>query len=283
MTKLLRRDLKSGEFVVGGAAVELVLWWRQPGLLSIYDRAQIQQEIAAFDPGEADAGTLDQWAKLVDGGTYPTYSEPGKPKPFVLRCDPWELKERLLNLPSERDALLAFLGDAGYEFDVPRPLVPIPTSAPNPREFSEAWKRVTDRRLGVWNHPLTKALEGLWYRRQQFLREWTLAGTALGVGIPSALAERYPRECAEAGLANYAFVTWSATIPRILLLVSDAWGAILGTVHIDQLRGHGYRVCGREGCGRLLPRKSAKGHLTRFCSPRCRNTHNVRRHRAAHA
>jgi hypothetical protein len=95
----------------------------------MYSREQAMKEIQVASADASVPEDLNRWATLVDGNTYPTYIEPGKPKPFAARYDPWQLKERLLNLSAERDDLLAFLGDAGYEFDVPRPIVPILTSA----------------------------------------------------------------------------------------------------------------------------------------------------------
>jgi hypothetical protein len=259
VTKLLHRDLKTGGFMAGAANVELVLRWRQPGVLSMHSREQVMKENQAYGPDASVTEDLNRWANLVDGSTYPTYIEPGKPKPFAARYDPWQLKERLLNLSAERDDLLAFLGEAGYEFDEPRQVVPIPTLGYNAEGFSElhsdeefsvAFKRAADRRFGAWNHPLTTGLEALWNRRRQFLREWTLAGTAQCVGISSDLAQRYPQEYDEAAFfGTQAFITWGeGRSPRVILSASQGWTAILATVHVDQLRGREYRVCAHKTC-----------------------------------
>jgi hypothetical protein len=129
-----------------------------------------------------------------------------------------------------------------------------------------------------------KGLEALWDRRRQFLVEWTLASTAQCIGISRDFAQRYPQEYSEVALwGTHAFIEWGERRPpRVILSASQAWTAILATVHVDQLRGHEYRVCARKGCGRLLPRKSAKGHVSRFCGLRCRNADNVGRYGAAH-
>lgn len=245
-----------GVFEIGGGTIELVLHWSQ---VKMWSSAEIP----------IHEGFYDEWHQ--DSSANPRFDH----KP-----NPWRLREEWLSLPEDRDSLMGFLPKAGYFVEEPRPEFTVAIKRwedadvrPDP-QYSSAMRKAVDKRYSPWNFALSRRHEEIWWTRRRFLRSWLSAGP----NGSNELVADFPLQWQESMDRARAVFGWTRLgVPRVVLAVADAWQAMLATVHIDRLRGHRFRACARKGCYRLFDRVSKRGHSPRFCSPKCRNLHNVRK------
>lgn len=184
-------------------------------------------------------------------------------KPCVI--DAWQMREDFLRLPSDLDALLAFLNKYGEWGEKTSPQYRGEKDDERPRAeivFPEEILFVDDRRKHVERLGELLKLPNPRVPLQDVIR-WALTNTASAWFRTSFFA-----------LPLHGPIP---DFPHFVIEAKNCYDSLFASVTIDHLRGAEFRVCARPDCGNLF--KLTSKHRKLYCDTPCAHLESVRKQR----